>query len=169
MDPFAEDSLRKGHRLAVYMCCAMIASVFIYAGVAEMVAAQNAPFHGYAPVPAAVYGKLRLILLIIALVDFALIPYIRSRALTSRRRSRAAYASSLPESVQRFLAASIVSFALCESIAIYGLVLFLMNGRRPELYLFIAISLAAFVLHFPRFERWREWAEAESPMGGSVT
>ena len=54
---------------------------------------------------------------------------------------------------------SIISFALCESIAIYGLVLFLINGGRPEFYLFLLVALAAFAIHFPRFGRWQEWVQ----------
>lgn len=72
MEPINEESLSKGYRLAVYICCAMIASVFVYTGVVEFLAAKNAPFHGFSPLPAAVYDKLRLILLGVALIDLAI-------------------------------------------------------------------------------------------------
>lgn len=165
MEPYTDESLRKGYRLAVYICCAMIASVFIYTGVVEYLAATNAPFSGFSPMPAEVYGKLRLILLGVAIVDFALIPFIRNRALAGGNRPGNALASNLPEPVMRLVTASIVSFALCESIAIYGLVLFLINGGRPEFYLFLIIALAAFAVHFPRLARWQEWLQG---MAGSI-
>jgi hypothetical protein len=166
MNPLNEESLRKGYRLAVYICCAMIASVFIYAGVAEFLAVKHAPFHGFSPLPPAVYDRLRLILLGVALLDFALIPFIRNRALTAARRTGTASVSPLPEPVQKMVAASMISFALCESIAIYGLVLFLVNGGRKEFYLFLLIALVAFAIHFPRFERWQEWVQTQYPMTG---
>ncbi len=158
MEPITEGALRKGHRTAVYICCAMIVSVFAYAGMAEYLAAQNAPFHGYSPVPDDVYNKLRLILLALALVDFALIPFLRNRVLSAGNRTSTSSVSSCPTGVQRLLSASMVSFALCQSIAIYGLILFLLNGGLREFYLFILIALVSFVLHFPRYGRWQEWA-----------
>jgi len=154
MEPPTDEALHKGHRTTVYICCAMIASVFVYMGVAEYLAAQNAPFHGYSPVPGDVYNKLRLILLALALVDLALIPFLHNRVLSAGNRT----STSSVSSYQRLLSASMVSFALCESIAVYGLVLFLLNGGLRELYLFIFISLVSFVIHFPRYERWEEWA-----------
>jgi len=159
MEPVNEESLRKGYRLAVYICCAMIASVFVYTGVVEYLAAKNAPFHGFRHLPAAVYDKLRLILLGVALVDLALIPYIRNSALKGGGRPGSATVAALPGPVQRLVAVSIISFALCESVAIYGLVLFLINGGHPEFYLFLAIALAAFAIHFPRYTRWQEWVQ----------
>ena len=159
MDPINEESLRKGYRLAVYICCAMIASVFLYTGVVEYLAAKNSPFHGFRHLPSAVYDKLRLILLGVALVDFALIPYIRNSALKAGGRPGSATVAALPGPVQRLVSASIISFALCESIAVYGLVLFLINGGHPEFYLFLLIALAAFAIHFPRFGRWQEWVQ----------
>ncbi len=142
-----DEPLRKGHRLAVIICSFMIASVFVYAGVVEYLAAMNAPFHGFSLMPAAVYDKLRLILLGLALVDFALIPYMRNRALAGSRRPGTTSTGNLPEPVMRLITASMISFALCESIAIYGLVLFLL------------IALAAFAIHFPRYARWQEWLQ----------
>jgi hypothetical protein len=165
MEPINEESLRKGYRLAVYICCAMIASVFLYTGVAEYLAIKNAPFHGYSPMPAAVYDKLRLILLGVALVDLALIPFIRNSALKAGSRPGTANVANLPEPVGRLVTASIISFALCESIAIYGLVLFLINGGRQEFYLFLLIALVAFAIHFPRFGRWQEWVQG---MDGAI-
>jgi hypothetical protein len=158
MEPITDESLRRGHKVAVYICCAMIASVFVYVGVAEFSAVQNAPFHGYSPLPGPVHDKLRLILLVMALVDFSLIPYLRNRVLSADNRTGAGSVSSYPAAVQRLLSASVISFALCESIAIYGLVLFLLNGELREFYLFIFIALVSFVLHFPRYERWQERA-----------
>ena len=154
-----DEPLRKGHRLAVYICSFMIVSVFVYAGVVEYLAANNAPFHGFSPMPGSVYDKLRLILLGLALVDFALIPFMRNRALAGNRRPGTVATTNLPEPVARLLTASMISFALCESIAIYGLVLFLINGGRPEFYLFLLIALAAFAIHFPRYARWQVWLQ----------
>jgi hypothetical protein len=134
-----EEPLRKGHRLAVYICSFMIASVFVYAGVVEYLAAKNAPFHGFSPVPAAAYDKLRLVILGLALVDFALIPFMRNRALAASIRPGAVSVVNLPAQVERILTANIISFALCESIAIYGLVLFLIYSKQGVASQFLTV------------------------------
>jgi hypothetical protein len=160
MEALTSESLRKGYQRAVIIGCSMIAGLFTYIGVAEFVAGNNTTFNGYSPLPEDVYGKLMLALLALAIFDFALIPFIRNRMLSVGGRSHETpYSpySTPPPSVQSLVSASIVSFALCESIAIYGLVLFLLNGSRRDFYLFVVIALAAFALYFPRYERWKEW------------
>src|SRR5512147_881730 len=139
METFSEDSLRRGHRLAVFIGWAMILSVLAYAGVVEFLSQSNAPFAGYSPLPADVFNTLRLVLLGVCLIDFAIIPFLRSRVLSARNQP------GRPP-VARLLSASVISFALCESIAIYGLVLFLLNAARQEFYLFLCLSLLAFVI-----------------------
>lgn len=159
METFSEDSLRRGHRLAVLIGWAMILSVLAYAGVVEFLSRSNAPFAGYSPLPADVFNTLRLVLLGVCLIDFAIIPFLRRRVLSARNQPGRPPVGNLPAPVARLLSASVTSFALCESIAIYGFVLFLLNAARQEFYLFFCLSLLAFVIHFPRHERWQEWAQ----------
>ena len=56
--------------------------------------------------------------------------------------------------VPRLLTASIVALAMCEAIAIYGLVLFLLGGRRADFYGFAAFALVGFAVYFPRRSQW---------------
>jgi len=150
MESFSDESHRKGHRTAVVIGFCMISSVLFYAGLVEYFTRSNASFAGFSPLPPEVFNTLRLILLGVSLVDLALIPYLRNRVLTAQNRTGTPPAG-------RLLTALMLSFALCESIAIYGFILFLLNGAREEFYLFFFLSLIAFVIHFPRFERWQEW------------
>jgi len=152
MEYYSDELLRKGHRTAVLIGCFMIFSVLVYAVVVEYFAGSNAQFAGFSPLPADVFNKLRLILLGVCLVDLALIPFLRNRVLSVENRA------GTPPAV-RLLTALMISFALCESIAIYGFILFLLNGARHEFYLFFFLSLIAFAIHFPRYERWQEWAQ----------
>ncbi len=158
MEYISDESLRRGYRTAVVIGCAMIFSVLVYAGIVEYLCQSKAPFAGFAPVTPDVFGTLRLVLLGGCLLDFALIPFLRNRVLSAQIQGGAQAAGPLPALVGRLIAASMISFALCESIAIYGLVLFLMNGARSEFYLFLGLSFVALAIHFPRLERWQEWA-----------
>jgi hypothetical protein len=159
MESISDESLRKGHRTAVIIGWLMILSVLAYAGVAEYLTRSNAPFAGFAPLPKDIFNKLRLVLLGVCLLDFAFIPFLRNRVLFAQNRPDmpAPGRPLTPES--KLVASSIITFALCESIVIYGIVLFLVNGARQEFYFFFFLSLIAFAVHFPRYERWQEWAQ----------
>lgn len=158
MDNFSDESLQKGRRTAVLIGCFMIFSVLAYAVVVEYFTRSNAPFAGFSPLPADVFNNLRLILLGVCLLDFALIPFLRNRVLTAQNRAAVSPAGRPEAPEGKLVTASVISFALCEAIVIYGFVLFLTNGARREFYLFFFLSLIAFAVHFPRYERWREWA-----------
>jgi hypothetical protein len=41
--------------------------------------------------------------------------------------------------------------------AVYGLVLFLIQGDTTDFYLFLMISLIYFTIYFPKYEKWEEW------------
>jgi F0F1-type ATP synthase membrane subunit c/vacuolar-type H+-ATPase subunit K len=131
----------------------MIGAMFIlalgsYAFVVEMIRARQAPFTGY--VPTAPVGVLRLVLAGMALVSL-LAATIMSRNIAARRAAGPA--------APRFLTANVVAMAMCESIAMYGLVLFLLAGQRADFYGFAALALLAFAWHFPRRSQWEEWAQ----------
>lgn len=159
MESISDESFRKGHRTAVLIGWFMILSVLVYAGVAEYFTRNNTPFAGFSPLPADVFNKLRLILLGVCLVDFALIPFLRNRVLSAQNRAGVSPVGRPLTPEGKLVSASIISFALCESIAIYGFILFLLNGARQEFYLFFLLSLIAFAIHFPRYEHWQEWAQ----------
>jgi hypothetical protein len=56
--------------------------------------------------------------------------------------------------------ATVITYALCESIAIYGLILFLIGGSRFDFYTFLILSLIYFAAYFPRHHQWEEWVKA---------
>ena len=154
MERYTDASLHKGYRMALAVCCLMIASAFMYAAVAEYLAARHAPFAGVFSIPAAAYARVRFVLPGVALVNLALIPFLRHRILKAAARPVGPVAS-LPEPVIRLMRASVISCALCLSVAIYGLILFIATGDRHQFYLHFALSLAAFAVHFPRLTRWQ--------------
>ena len=53
--------------------------------------------------------------------------------------------------------AAVITYALCETPAIFGLVLFFLGRNSSDFYLFMLCSLFYFAVYFPKFSRWEEW------------
>ena len=141
------DELARACRHAQLIGAMLVLSLVTYAFVAETIRTQQAPFIGF--VPAAPIGAFRVVLAGMAAVNL-LVARIIPRNIRARRAAGPA--------AQRLLTASVVALAMCEAIAIYGFVLFLLGGRRTDFYAFAALSLLGFAWHFPRLSQWEAWA-----------
>ena len=158
----SNDDLRKAYRITAFIGLAMIASLVIYAVVVELIKKQHEPFGGFSPMPDTI-PVLRYALLGVAAVEFPVIRMLNTLMLSGKvpLQSSQAAVQFTPE-VQRLVSASVVSYALCESVAIYGLVLFLIQGNSSDFYLFLVLSLFYFTIYFPKYGKWEEWiAEQE--------
>jgi hypothetical protein len=60
---------------------------------------------------------------------------------------------------QKLLSTTVITFAISESIAIYGLVLFILEKQRQDLYLLAGLSLFLMVIFFPGSDRWKDQLE----------
>lgn len=158
-----QDDLRKGYRLAALIGALMIGSLLVYAVIAELIKESNAPFRGFAQMPD--IALLRYALLAVAAVEFIVIPVLTRAMLSGTVPPPSASGQHLPE-IKRLISSAIVTYALCESVAIYGLVLFLLNGDSSDLYLFIALSVLFFAVYFPKYSRWEEWFKARVKAAG---
>ncbi len=149
-----ELNLKKSYQTAVTIGIALIASVAGYAVLAELI--KTGVIGGY-EYPFAredqVYKMLKFILLGVSFIDLLLIKVVGSAILSGQ--------GSAPD--QRLMTKSIVSMAISESVAIYGLVLFLLAGSRFDFYLFAGISLIFFGIFFPRYHRWEDCIRSTSP------
>lgn len=128
----------------------MIASVFIYALLVEIIKRYFAPFTGFASLSGQLADILRYILLMIAILHFFLIRIIQKK-----------YAS--PPAANLPLAA-IITFTLCESVAVYGLVLFLLAGNPANYYIFMTIAVLFFYIFFPKYDHWEKVMGYMSPL-----
>ncbi len=137
----------KARYLAVnFVGLAMIASVFVYAGVVELIKWQWAPFGGFAKLPAATVTLLKYVFLAVAAAQYGAIKVVKKIV-------PAKSVDNLPQ-------AAIITFALCESVALLGLVLFLLAGNPLDFYVFMVISLGYFYLHYPKYEEWERLVHA---------
>lgn len=139
----------KARYLAInFIGLAMIASVFIYAGVVELLKWQMAPFAGFSTLAPQTVDLIKYAFLALAAVQFFIIKALRK---------------ILPaHSVEKLSLTAIITFALCESVAVLGLVLFLLNGNSMDFYIFMVISLGFFYLFFPKYEQWEERVRADT-------
>ena len=143
MEVSSVDELKREYRLSTIIYIAMIVTVFVYAVVVELIKKNFAPFKGFAPFPE-VY-ILRYVFLGLTIADFFLIKFIWRKLLSA--------------STQKLIETSIITYALCESVAIYGLILFLAAGSSLDFYTFMILSLSFFGVYFPRYGHWKKWVK----------
>ena len=140
----------KARYLAVnFIGLAMIAAVFVYAGVVELIKWQLAPFAGFAKLEPHTVALLKYVFLALAAAQFGIIKVVQKIMPT--------------KSVDNLPQTAIITFALCEAVSVLGLVLFLLAGNAMDFYVFMVISLGFFYLFFPKYEQW----EARLRAGGT--
>jgi hypothetical protein len=136
-----DDSTLKIRYLKVnFMGLAMIGSVFLYAVVVEVLKRALAPFPGVAALDPAPAQMLKYLFIALAFADFFLIKFFQ-RIMGGG-------------TVEGLIRAAIVTFALSESVALLGLVLFLLTGNAMDFYTFMFLSLFYFWFFFPKYQDW---------------
>ncbi|MGH9462466.1 MAG: hypothetical protein ACRD1X_14725 [Vicinamibacteria bacterium] len=141
---------------------AMMSTLLVYTVVALAIASTSDPFEGFASLDDG--GLLRNVLLGLSLLQVVTIKIIRDRALQSPDPSSGVPTGkpgSRSQLVSRLVSTSIVTFAFAESIAMYGLVLFLLNGDSTDLYIFLGLSILTFIMFFPKYHQWEEWIQRQ--------
>ncbi|MBU4233571.1 MAG: hypothetical protein L6277_16980 [Desulfobacterales bacterium] len=133
----------KARYLAInFIGLAMIASVFVYAGVVELIKWQLAPFAGFAKLDPQTVALIKYAFLALAAAQFGVIKAVQ-KILPAR-------------SADNLSRAAVITFALCEAVAVLGLVLFLLAGQPIDFYIFMVISLGFFYLFFPKYDQWEQ-------------
>jgi F0F1-type ATP synthase membrane subunit c/vacuolar-type H+-ATPase subunit K len=160
MEPNSETELKRGYRQARFIGTAMVFGVLVYALVVEIMR-NNSAFSREPLLPDAA-ESIKYMFLGLALIQFFLIRMIRRRFLLrepgqATRLQTGLQTGSVSIKVARLLVTSIITYALCESIAVYGLVLYFVTKRPFDFYLFMGISLLYFAAYFPRYTQWEEW------------
>jgi len=126
---------------------AMIASVFVYAGIVEFIKWRWAPFSGFLQLAAPQAAIVRYIFLAFAAGQYGVIRLVQK--IVGAR------------SVDHLPQAAIITLALCESVAILGLMLFFAAGQALDFYMFMVVSLGFFYLFFPKYDDWEKRVGSE--------
>ncbi len=151
------EKLGQYHRMATVIGYGMIGTLLIFTAVVETLKSTNfEAVGGFAP---SVLQLLRYLFLGITFVEFFVIRAIKQRILSGGGKdySPVKQRDLLLPRLQKLFSAAIIGFAFCESIAIYGLVLFVIGGSATDFYLFIFLSLVFYALFFPRYSQWEAW------------
>jgi hypothetical protein len=151
------DELKKCWKVTAFFAVGMIASVLVYAVVAEVIK-RSGPAPGFSG-DREQEQMLRMILFAVAIGD-ALFSFIIKGVLL---KSGAGLPPGMDENLvvpvltQKLQTSTIVVMAICESVAIIGLVLFILTRQTGDMYILMALSLSLFFFHFPRLDRWQEF------------
>ena len=145
------EDLKKAYRTSTIINSAVMASLFIYLIVKEIIKAQYEHFEGF--VSSFNLTPLRYALYVLALVQLVVI--IKIRGILLKRVSF----ENIEEVISKLSRTSIITSALCEVPALYGLILFLLSGSSKDFYIFLIWSGFLFFLYFPRYSNWEKWAQ----------
>ena len=141
-----EGEVGRGVRPITIAWIAMLAALPIYAAAGLLAAPTLPPLLG-----AEAFGVLRRVLYVAAAV--ILLAIGRVRRLVRGDGAPPPGMERVAVAPARADAAVIVSLAMCESVAVIGLVLYLLGRNTTDLFLLLGISAAAMVLHRPRAEQ----------------
>jgi F0F1-type ATP synthase membrane subunit c/vacuolar-type H+-ATPase subunit K len=161
METVPRDRLKNSLRTARLIGFAMVGSVLVYAVVAELIKLRIPGFRGFSPPPR--MEMLRYLLLAVAIAEFFMIRFIRRVILSNPPRSfgdPSKGKASWPMVIQRLMTSTVISYVFCESIALFGLVLFLIGGRSSDFYLFLVLALLFFAIYFPKDSQWEDGAKS---------
>lgn len=147
---YSDSPLKRAYRSTVIVCGAMIASLFPYLAVVEIVHSQIG-YDGYL-VDAQQVELLQYVFFILALLPYV-IPQLIKRHLTS-----VAPRESVDALIARLRTATLLSYVLSEVPAVFGLLLFFLAGSYLAFYALWFLSLVAMLVHFPRLRTWQELA-----------
>ena len=163
-----ETVLEKTSRTARIIALAMLVSVLIYMGIAEFYIRENVN------VSLKEIHLFRYILYAIAVAEIFFIFFLRKLMLQKKTKLPSYLMDTLKQRYQsmnipandseitfcqRLLSTTIITFALCESIAIYGLLLFILGKNRQDLYILAGLSLILMIGFFPSLEKWKNLLE----------
>jgi F0F1-type ATP synthase membrane subunit c/vacuolar-type H+-ATPase subunit K len=140
-----KDLLKRKYLTINFVGLVIIAAVFIYATLVEIIKRFFAPFTGFVSLTGNFLNIIRFILLVSSVAGYFLIKIIQ-------RKYASRPSPNLP-------LAAIITFTLCEAVALWGLILFLLSGQALDFYIFMTISLAFFYIFFPRYDHWEKLME----------
>jgi hypothetical protein len=126
---------------------AILVSLGIYLVVGRMVAPNMPPAMGDEAL-----GTLRIALYTLSIATLVASRYVKKLILARGSRSAGAIQASPSPVMPRYTSAVIASLAMCESVGIYGLVLFLLGKDITDFYILLGVSAAAIAYYRPRKE-----------------
>lgn len=142
-----EQEMDRGMMTLKIIWSALLASLGIYLVIGRMVAPSMPPAVG-----SETLGMLRIAIYLLAFATLIASRHVRKLILARGSRAAGPLRTAPSPIMPRYTSAVIASLALCESVGIYGLVLFLLGKDITDFYLLLGISAAAMIYHRPKKE-----------------
>lgn len=150
-----ENNMKRAYRISVIVGMAIIGSLLVCVILVELIASQRVSLLD--TMTAANMQMLRYVFYALSVVNVIVLRIIRG---TMLRKSSADDRQALIGKLQK---TSLITTALCEGPAIFGLVLFLLGGGRRDFYFLLIVSFILLFMYFPRLKNWEAWLEGHSP------
>ncbi|MGB8953267.1 MAG: hypothetical protein WCC06_11460 [Candidatus Aminicenantales bacterium] len=138
----------------VFISAVLIASLFIYLLIIEIVKAGLKPFMGLAPSQEIQTLRYFFYALAILLV-------ILNRVLNQFLLKKSPL-DDMEKRVQKLHRATLISMALSETPVLLGLVLFFLWGLWKDFYALLIVSLFLNFMYFPRRKNWEDYIQNQS-------
>ncbi len=157
---FDETNLKSAQKGALITSISIIVSLVIYALLVEFYLGKILPGEKIS-----LYGTLRYVLMAVAAVEVILVVILRNLILSGKIKSKDGLqqpggqeespADREEEFIRRLRLAHIVTYALCDAIAIFGLLLFILGKDKTEFYAFLGIAFFLMMVNFPKYDDWK--------------
>ncbi len=142
MDRF--EILKKEYRIMLLSGLPMVGSLFVYWMLIQFVIhPPQTPQETAAP--------LRYMLYFIAAGGVGAIFFLRRVLLQKKPQD------NLAALIGKLKTSAMVTLAFCEAPALYGVVLYFIEGSRKDFYVLAVYSLLLFAVFFPRLDHWQEY------------
>lgn len=160
-----EEPLRKRLNTILIIWLAFLLSLAVYAAVFYIAGAQIKASGGKSEVPV---NLLRLVFAGVSVVQIVISFFLRKKLpggmlaqskLLDHSKLRTDDDYNLRIAGSQYLTAVLISLAISESVALYGIVLFILGADYNTLLTFVSISALAMVLHCPRQSEFEGVAE----------
>jgi F0F1-type ATP synthase membrane subunit c/vacuolar-type H+-ATPase subunit K len=163
LEAHEKEAINKGMQTLWFIWAAMLGSLIIYIFVCHQLGEEIRRGFGESAFPLELF---RNILYGVVAAELIISYYLRKfmlRGQSSATEAGIARRSSTlnqPPFVGQYTVVVIISFAISESIGIYGLMLFLLGGDFKTLYTFIVVTALAMVFYRPKRQELERLAAA---------
>lgn len=157
------DKLRAAYRIAVIIGLAFMAGVLIYAVIVGLFENGTITLAGEAGLTGTTLEVVKFAMIGIAGILFPLMRFLSSKIMNAgadqmrQGSDPSSHEAGAPTEFGPLTTSTIITYALCEVPAIFGLVLYFIGRNSTDFYLFFLISMFFFATNFPKFSQWEEW------------
>ncbi len=96
---------------------------------------------------------------IVAFIILIVTGYMRNYILSRPDNEKAGNTAGQNPMVRKYFVSMVVALAMCESIGVFGLILFFLGKDRTDLYLLTLVAFVTMLFYFPRKEHVRLLAQ----------